>query len=163
MPRGDMAARGFDVVRGVVEEDVGAEGLQKRALVATAEEQCLVETHAPMAQGEDHALVRGRGTRGDERGADRRILFGKRFLQSMQRSEEAAERAARERLIDTFDLVPVERLDALLLRDALAFVAEDDRIAFDGRIVAAAMPASSELFTLSGLADKNNCAPNERT
>ena len=77
-------------VRGVVEENVSAEGFQERPLVAAAEEQRFVEAHAPVAQGQDHALVRGRGTRGDERGADRRILLGKGLLQSMQRGEETA-------------------------------------------------------------------------
>ena len=39
---------------------------------AAAEEQRLVQAHAPVAQGADHALVRGRRARGDQRGADRR-------------------------------------------------------------------------------------------
>ena len=39
---GDVAARGIDVVRRVVEEDVGAERLQERALVPPTEEPRLV-------------------------------------------------------------------------------------------------------------------------
>ena len=72
VPRGDVAARGVDVVLRVVEEDVRAEGLQERALRPAAEEQRFVEAHVPLAQRADHALVRRRAARGDERGADRR-------------------------------------------------------------------------------------------
>ena len=63
-PGGDVPARGIDVVLRIAEEDVGAEGLEERALVAAAEEQRLVQAHAPFAQGTDHPLVRGRRARG---------------------------------------------------------------------------------------------------
>src|SRR3546814_3450521 len=39
-----------------------------------SEEQRLVQAHAPFAQGADHAFVRRRRARGDQRGADRRLL-----------------------------------------------------------------------------------------
>lgn len=45
MARRHMLARRLDVAVAVVEEDVGAKGLQERALVAAAEEQGLVKTH----------------------------------------------------------------------------------------------------------------------
>src|SRR3546814_5820681 len=67
MPGGDVLARGVDVVQRVVEEDVGAEHVQERPLGAAAEEQCLVQAHAPLAQGANHAFVRGRRARGDQR------------------------------------------------------------------------------------------------
>ena len=81
-----------------------------------------------------------------------------------------------------------EGLDAVFARDAFAFVAEDHRVAVEGdaqllvvcasrararasmrglsislacagRMVAAAMPASSARRTDSGFADRNSCAP----
>ena len=42
---GDMLARRHDVVLGIVEEDVGPERVEERALVAPAEEQRLVQAH----------------------------------------------------------------------------------------------------------------------
>ena len=60
---GDVAPRVLDVVARVVEEQVGAERLQERTLVASAEEEGFVQPHAPVAQREDHALVRGRRAR----------------------------------------------------------------------------------------------------
>jgi hypothetical protein len=48
----------FDVFVRVVEKDVGAKCFQKRAFVAPAEKQRFIQTHAPMPQGQDHALVR---------------------------------------------------------------------------------------------------------
>ena len=69
-----------DVVLGIVEEDVGAEGFEERPLGAAAEEQRLVEADAPLAQRADHALVRGHRARGDQRGADRRVLAGRERL-----------------------------------------------------------------------------------
>ena len=132
-PGGDVLPRGFDVGVRIVEEDVGAERLQERTLVAAAEEQRLVEANAPAAQREDHALVRGRGARGDQRGADRRcVARRKRLLQAMQRGEEALERPAGQRLVDELDFVAMERLDALFVRDAFGFVAEDHRVAVEG-------------------------------
>ena len=62
MPRGHVPARRIDVVRRVVEEDVGAERFQQRALVAPTEEQRLVQAHLPYAQCADHPVVRGRGS-----------------------------------------------------------------------------------------------------
>src|SRR5438445_3625799 len=94
MPGRHVLTRRFDIVRRVVEKDVGAEGLEERPLVAAAEEQRLIQAHAPVTQGEDHALVRGRGTCSDQRRANRRALLRERFLQAMQRGEKAAERPA---------------------------------------------------------------------
>src|SRR3546814_6141533 len=74
MAGGDVRAGRFDVVMGIVEEDVGAKGLQKRPLVAPTKEQCLVQSHPPLAQGKDHALVRRCRASGDQRGANRRVL-----------------------------------------------------------------------------------------
>src|SRR5690606_1099526 len=72
MPCCDVPGGGLDVVGGVVEEDVRAEGFQKRTLVAPTEEQGLVQAHAPMPQREDHAFVGRGGACGDQRGAQRR-------------------------------------------------------------------------------------------
>src|SRR6185312_3379963 len=115
------------------EENVGAKRFEKWPLVAAAKEQGFVQTHAPAAQREDHPLVRRRRTRGDERGADRRVVTGgKRRLQTMQRREESAEWPAGQRFVGKFGFVAMKGIDALLLRDALGFVAEDHRVAVEG-------------------------------
>ncbi|MCW0465526.1 hypothetical protein NB705_002599 [Xanthomonas sacchari] len=134
MPGGDALAGGaVDVVLRIVEEDVRAEGLQERPLVAAAEEQRLVQAHAPFAQGADHPLVRRRRACGDQRGTDRRGFAGReRGLQRVQRRQEIAERPAGQRLARVLALVAAERFHALLAREALALVAEDHRIAVEG-------------------------------
>src|SRR5690625_4776817 len=55
---GYVVARRVHVERRVIEEDVGAKGFQERSLVAATQEQGLVDAHAPIAQGQDHTLVR---------------------------------------------------------------------------------------------------------
>src|SRR5690606_38950871 len=130
---GDVVAGGGDVLVGVVEEDVRAERLQERALGPAAEEQRLVQAHAPLAQGADYPLVRRRRARGHQRGADRRIVARReRRLQPVQRVEETAERPTGKRLAGALQLVAPERLDAVLARHPLAFVAEDHRVAVEG-------------------------------
>src|ERR1039457_6966528 len=96
MPCGDVPACTGDVFQGIIEKDVRAKRLQKRPLVAAAEEQCLVETHAPLAQRQNHPLVRRGRAGGDQRGADWRVLRWKSLLQSMQCREKALERASRQ-------------------------------------------------------------------
>src|SRR4051794_35609153 len=98
MPCRYMQPRRLDVMRRVVEKDIRAERVEERAFVASAEEQRFVDAHAPFAQRQDHALVRGRGAGGDERGANWRAFARKRVLQAMQRVEKAAEWAAGQRL-----------------------------------------------------------------
>src|SRR5690242_3064304 len=132
MTGGDVLACRFDVGRRVVEKDVRTEGVQERTLVAPTQEQGFVDAHAPAAQGEDHALVRGRGAGGDQRGADRRILRREGGLQPVERGEKAAERPHRKRLGGLLGLVAVEGLQALFARYALALVAEDHRVAVEG-------------------------------
>ena len=176
MPGGDVPARGVDVVLRIVEEDVGAEGIEERALVAAAEEQRLVQAHAPLAQRADHALVRGCRARGDQRGADRRGLAGrKRGLQAVQRIEEAAERPAGQRLVRALALVRDGTRRCPSSRDMRSpsspkITASPSKAmrnwswrcagALAGRMVAAATPCSSARRTDSGLADRNSCAPN---
>src|SRR5690606_23684409 len=67
---GHVQACRINVVQRVVEEDVRAEGLQEGTFRAPAQEQRLVQPHAPLAQGADDPLVRGRRARGDQGGAD---------------------------------------------------------------------------------------------
>ena len=175
----DVLSRRFDIHMRIVEENIGAECLQEWAFAASAEEQRLVETHAPTAQREDDALVRWRRSRCNQRRADgRRIARRISGLQSMQRGEKSAKRSAGQRLVDALDfvcdgtrrcLVPAKdvrirrrksphrrRRRCAIDRDAVSG-------AFDGRIVAAAMPAANALATLSGFAERNKSAPNECT
>src|SRR6218665_830628 len=108
---GDVLAGAVDVVLRVVEENVGAERLQERPLVAPSQEQRFVQAHAPFAQRADHALVRGRRTRGDQSRADRRTFIGREYLlQLVQRREEIAERTAGQWLARTRLLMLAERL-----------------------------------------------------
>ncbi len=132
MAGGDVPARRFDVEHRIVEEDVGPERLEERPLAAPAKEQRLVDAHAPLAQGQDHTLVRGRRARRDEGRADRRTLDRERRLDAVQGFEEAAERSDRERLARALGLVAMERFEAFEVGDALGVVAEDDRIAVEG-------------------------------
>src|SRR5690348_7704429 len=115
VPRRHVAASRLDIDRRIVEEQVRAERLEERSLVAATEEQGLIDAHPPPAQRQDHALVRGRRARGDQRGADRRILGRKGGLQTVQRGEEIAERSARERFVPALGFVAVERIEPLLL------------------------------------------------
>src|SRR5262252_9267638 len=117
---------GSDVPRGrfgvpalVVEEDVGAESLEERPLVESAEEQRLVDADIPSAQRAYDALVRRRAARSHQRRADRCVLGGILGLNSMQRCQEALEGAARQRLFRRADLARREGLQALPLVDAL--------------------------------------------
>ena len=81
-----VSASRVDVVWRVVEENVGAERFQERPLLATTQEQCLVEAHAPLAQCPNHAFMRGCGARSDQRGADGCMFTdGERHLQVVQR------------------------------------------------------------------------------
>src|SRR3546814_17009057 len=81
----------------VCSSDVGAEYIEERPLGAPAEEQRLVQANAPFAQGADHAFVRRRRARGDQRGAELRLLPRRiRRLQEAKRAAEPAERPARE-------------------------------------------------------------------
>ncbi len=115
--------------------------------MAAAKEQRFVQTHAPLAQGADHALVRRRRARRHQGGADRGILArGKHGLQRMQGREEIAERATTERLAGVFPLVATERFHALLARNALAFIAEDHRIAIEGDAQLAQRTAQIDLL-----------------
>ena len=92
---GDMPPRGVDVVKGVVEEDVRTERLQKLALVSAAKKHPFVQSHTPFAQGAYDALVGRRGPGGDQGGADRRCFaYREGFLKLMQGLQEAAERTA---------------------------------------------------------------------
>src|SRR3546814_16241964 len=98
-------------------EDVGAKGLQKRPLVAPTKEQCLVQSHPPLAQGKDHALVRRCRASGDQRGANRRVLGRKCPLNLVQGRQKAFERATRQRLLGQLALVAGKRFTPLLLTD----------------------------------------------
>src|SRR5690606_33243816 len=125
VPGGHVQARRINVVQRVVEEDVGAEGLQEGTFRAPAQEQRLVKPHSPLAQGADDPLVRGRRAGGDQRRADRRRIAGWICrLQVMQGGQETAERPPRERLPGPAALMLVESIDSLELRHPLAFIAE---------------------------------------
>src|SRR3546814_3244188 len=114
---------------GIVEEDVGAKGLQKRPLVAPTKEQCLVQSHPPLAQGKDHALVRRCRASGDQRGVNRRVLGRKCPLNLVQGRQKAFERATRQRLLVHLALVACKRLNPLLLTDAPGLIAKYHRVA----------------------------------
>lgn len=108
MPGGHVLARRFDVDGGIVEEDVRAKGFEEGPLGAPAQEQRLVDAHAPFTQGEDDALVcRGRAGR-HQGGADGRVLAGKGRLQVVQRVEKAAEGAAGQGFAGMLGFVAVE-------------------------------------------------------
>src|SRR5882672_4394556 len=85
VPGRDVAARRLGVTALVVEEDVGAESLQKWALVEPAEEQRLVDADIPRAQGAHHAFVGGRAARSHQGSPDGRALGRMLGLDTMQR------------------------------------------------------------------------------
>ena len=164
---------------GIVEEDVGAEGFQERPLVAPAQEQRLVEADAPLAQRADHALVRRRRARGDQRGADRRGLAGReRRLQPVQRVEEAAERPARQavrarvaRSCSWNAARPCSARRARIRRRRSPRRRRRRCAAGHGACCGGRAPAgwsprrrrrASARRTSSGFADRNRCAPNGR-
>ena len=78
--RGDHFGGGVEMHALIVEEDVRTEGAKHLALGDPTEEERLVDTDVPGAQGADHALVRGGVASGDEGGADRHILIGEAAL-----------------------------------------------------------------------------------
>ena len=88
---GDVGCRGFTVALLVVKEDVRAEGGQERPLVTAAQEQRLIDAHAPLAQSQDHPLVRWRRACGHQRGANRRLLCRQRALNPVQGVENGLE------------------------------------------------------------------------
>ena len=156
VPGRHVIARRGDVVLGVVEEDVGTERIEERALRTATEEQRLVQPDAPLAQRQDDAFVRGRRARGDQRRADRRRLARRKcLLQAMERIEEAAEGSAGQRLTGTDALVLGECRKTAFAREALGFVAEDHRIAVerDTKLLAGAWRRSGR---------KNRCGGHAR-
>src|SRR5690606_35698790 len=132
VPRGDELAGEFHVAGLVVEEDVGAEGLEEFGLLQAAEKDRLIDANAPGAQRADDALVCGRGARGDECGAYRRGVHRILGLDAMQGGEEVLERAAGERQARGLAFAGGERFQALLLVDALGLVGKDHRVAVEG-------------------------------
>src|SRR5207249_7742665 len=82
----------------IVEEEIGSERTQKLALVETPEKERLVDADVPRAQGPDHALVRRRAARGDERRADRAAVFRIVRLDLVQRGQKLLERPAGQRV-----------------------------------------------------------------
>src|SRR5690606_13037650 len=133
MAGSNVKARAVDVVLRVIEKDVRAECLQEWPLVPSTEKQRLVQPHTPFAQRADHPFMRRRRTRGDQRGADRRRLAGRKCrLQVMQRGKEIAERAATEWLMCPLLLMPAECFHPLFAGNAFALIAEDHRITVEG-------------------------------
>ena len=128
MPGGDMLTGRLDIEHRIIEENVRAEGFEERPLGTTTKEQRLIQTDAPTAQGQDNALVRGRRTRRDQCRTDRRMTDRKRALDAMQGFEKGTKWTDGQRLVDAFGFVAMKRLDALVVRDALGIVTEDDCI-----------------------------------
>ena len=82
----------------VVEKNIGGESFEKGRLLQAAQEQGLVETDIPLAQGADDPLMGGRRAGGDQGCADRAGIVGKLALQQIQRREKSLERSAGQRL-----------------------------------------------------------------
>src|SRR6476620_2112406 len=116
----DVVARGCDVLFGIIEKNVCAERVQEWPLRTPTKEQRLIKSNAPLAQGQDDALVRGSRSRRDERGSDRRVLACRKcLLQPMQGIQEATERPARQRLAGMQPLVLCECSEPTLARHPL--------------------------------------------
>src|SRR3990167_9764419 len=75
----------------VIEEEIGLELAQEFALGQAAQEQGLVHVDAPVHQGADGTLMRGRATRRDQRRADAHAVgaaAGRVMLQGVQSLEQ---------------------------------------------------------------------------
>ena len=132
MAGGDMLAGRIAVAFLVVKEDVGAKCRQEPALGLAPQKQCLVDADAPVAQGEDDALVGRRGACSDQRGADRVALDRVRRLDIVDGLQHAFEWPAVERGGGGLALTAGKRIQTLFLVDPLRLVAEQHGIAVKG-------------------------------
>src|SRR5262249_39998758 len=130
--RRDVLRRGLDVRALIVEEEIGTERTQELALVEPAEKERLVDADIPGAKRADHALMRRRAARGDERGADRALVLGGGGLDVVQRGQKILEWAAGKRVARGVRFAPGERVKPAGLIHAFSFVGEDDGIAVEG-------------------------------
>ena len=74
MARGHIATGRFTMACLVIEENVGAKGLQKLALVEPSKKGSFVDPDIPCPQRTDHPFVRGRTAGGEQGGSDGRLV-----------------------------------------------------------------------------------------
>lgn len=98
VPGSDHVPGLLAVSRLVIEENVGGKCFKESRLVQAAEEQRFIQPNVPFTQGTYHPLMRGSRTRGDQRRADRALLFGKFALQLVQGRQKGLERPTYQRI-----------------------------------------------------------------
>ena len=125
----DMVAGAIDVVAGIIEEQIRTECLQKRALVPATEKQGFIQTHSPLAQGQNDPFVSRRRAGGDQSRSNRTGMRRKALLKIMQGRKETLERTAGQRLMGSGRFMGVESGEPSLLRDTFGFIAENHGIA----------------------------------
>src|SRR5579859_8139431 len=121
---GHVAGSRLHVALLVVEEDIGAKGLEELALGQSAEEQRLIDADVPGPESADHPFVGRCRTRRDQRSADRRVVQWVYGLDAVQRRQEVLERPAAQGLARLSLLAGGEGREPALLVHALRFVGE---------------------------------------
>jgi hypothetical protein len=117
----------------VVEEEVGLELAQERALVEPAQEHGLVHLQAPVHQRADGPLVRRRAARGDQRGTHAHAgASAPRALQAVQRLEQGHEGPRGQGSGGVGLLVALEGVEPVTLEHLLGLVREQHRVAVEG-------------------------------
>jgi hypothetical protein len=81
MACGHMLAGGTAVNLLIIEEDIGAERLEKIPFTEPTEKQAFVYSNAPLAQCSHNALMSWGGSRSDKGGSNRTFIYGKFSLQ----------------------------------------------------------------------------------
>src|SRR3569623_126135 len=109
----------------IVEKDMRLESGQHCGFGDSAHEEGFSDRYVPDAQSAEYTFVRGRGTRGNQRGADRRAAAVGALeivLDEGQGFQQPRERSFGQRFQRVFTLVILEGFDAPRLKDAVRFV-----------------------------------------
>lgn len=127
----DMLPGTGDIVAGIIEKQIGAEGFQKRAFIPTTQKQGLIQTYSPLTQGQNHPLMGwGRACRNQSR-PDRARLYRKTFLQIMQGGKKPFEGATGKRLMGFGCFMGMECGKTSLLRYAFGLIPENHGISVE--------------------------------
>lgn len=116
----------------VIEKNISPKSCQKRPFIAPAEKQRLVDTDAPVPQGQNDTLVRRSRACRDQSRPDGVGINGIGRLQFVQRFQQAFKRSAAQGFTGSRPFTGSKRRQALLLKHPLGFIAEQHRIAIKG-------------------------------
>ena len=116
----------------VIKKEVRLKLSQEFTLGQAPQEHGLVNVDAPIHQGSDGALMRGRATGSDQGRANAHTALARciiTLLQIMQGLQQGLERARRQGLGSAFYFVLLKRVQATTLINLLGLIGEQDRIA----------------------------------